>query len=32
MLRPYNRATIRSLRLLCQVNFLSSSTTREKSD
>jgi len=30
MLRPYNRATILSLRLRCQVNFLSSSTTREK--
>src|SRR5882762_6969142 len=30
MLRPCNRATIYSLRLRCQVNFLSSSSTREK--
>src|SRR5260370_1644944 len=32
MLRPYNRETIYSLRLCCQVNFLSSSTAREKSE
>jgi len=30
MLRPYSRAVIYSLRLHCQVNFLSSSNIREK--